>query len=79
MSRATTLNAMAKLAETGMGLVVLPVDQINKKLEQVMAFSPGDGSDLWLLTHPDLRYSGRIKALMDFLADAFGRESRLIS
>jgi DNA-binding transcriptional LysR family regulator len=78
VSRASTLNAMAKQAETGMGLVVLPVDQVDKKLTKLMAFTPGDGSDLWLLTHPDLRFSGRIKALMEFLTNAFTGEKRLI-
>jgi DNA-binding transcriptional LysR family regulator len=75
--RATTLNAMATLAEAGMGLVLLPVDQTDKKLERIMLFEPGAGSDLWLLTHPDLRYTARIKVLMDFLIQALQADVRL--
>ena len=32
---------------------------------------PVPGYDIWLLTHPDLRKTGRIRALLDFLAEAF--------
>ena len=76
-TRATTLNAMATLAEAGLGLVLLPVDQMDKKLERLMLFEPGAGADLWLLTHPDLRYTGRIKVLMDFLMQALQADVRL--
>jgi DNA-binding transcriptional LysR family regulator len=75
--RATSLNAIAKLAETGMGLAVLPVDQSCGNLKILMPFEPGRGSDLWLLTHPDLRNTGRMKVLMDFLMDAFRQDERL--
>lgn len=76
-ARATTLNAIATLAEVGLGLALLPVDQMDKKLERVMLFEPGTGADLWLLTHPDLRYTGRIKVLMDFLLVSLQEDERL--
>ena len=79
MVRATTLNAIASLAQTGLGLALLPVDQCNRNLKNLMSFEPGRGSDLWLLTHPDLRFTGRIKALMEFLMEAFRQDDRLKS
>ncbi len=78
MARATTLNAIASLAQTGMGLALLPVDQHGRNLKLIMPFEVSRDSDLWLLTHPDLRFTGRIKVLMEFLMDAFRSDPRFV-
>ena len=77
MARATTLNAIASMAQTGLGLALLPVDQCSRNLKMLMPFDVSRGSDLWLLTHPDLRFTERIKVLMDFLMEAFKQDARL--
>ena len=34
--------------------------------------------DLWLLTHEDLRRSARIRAFLDFMAEALAQETPLL-
>jgi len=75
--RGSTLNTLAAMAGVGLGLTVLPDDQARSGLLRVMDFAPGTGAGFWLLTHPDLRHTGRVTALMEFLTDAFRREPRL--
>jgi molybdate transport repressor ModE-like protein len=75
--RGSTLNTLSAMAEVGLGLTVLPDDQVKPGLQRLMAFAPGSGAGFWLLTHPDLRHTGRVTALMEFLAAAFAGESRL--
>lgn len=66
--RGSTLNTLSRLAMQGLGITVLPDDQGRPELVRVMEFSPGSGSGLWLLTHPDLRAQARVRALMQHLA-----------
>ncbi len=75
--RGSTLNTLSRMAEAGLGLAVLPDDQVKPSLERIMDFTPGAGGGFWLLTHPDLRHTGRVKALMEFLIEAFRGEPRL--
>jgi len=75
--RASTLIAMSRLAEAGLGVTLLPDDQIKPQLVRLQAFEPGGRFGLWLLTHPDLRHTGRIKALSDVLTDQFRADLRL--
>ncbi|MGB5199189.1 MAG: LysR family transcriptional regulator [Sedimenticolaceae bacterium] len=77
VARGSTLNTLSRMAEAGLGLTVLPHDQVKPTLVHVMAFPPGGASGFWLLTHPDLRHTGRIKVLIDFLAEALRAEPRL--
>ncbi|VAW77071.1 hypothetical protein MNBD_GAMMA13-1121 [hydrothermal vent metagenome] len=35
-------------------------------------------SELWLLSHPDLRRTARVRAFMDFLSEAIDAERALI-
>lgn len=35
-----------------------------------MAIGPEVATDLWLLVHPDLRHSARIRAFMSFVVEA---------
>ena len=76
--RGSTLNTLAAMAEVGLGLTVLPDDQVSPGLLRLMDFAPGSGAGFWLLTHPDLRHTGRVMALMEFLAETFRREPRLV-
>ncbi|BES71816.1 LysR family transcriptional regulator [Marinobacter nanhaiticus D15-8W] len=74
--RGSTLNAIARFAQAGLGLAALPMDQVRQELKPVLALSTTPLSGLWLLTHADLRNVARIRVLMDFLADAFREDPR---
>jgi DNA-binding transcriptional LysR family regulator len=39
---------------------------------------PGLAADLWLLTHPDLRRSARVRVFLDFLAEEIATRRKLI-
>ncbi len=73
-ARCDELIAMAAFAETGQGLAILPDDQQRPEIKKLFTFEPGGTSDLWLLTHPDLRHVERIKLVMQYLAKAFVEE-----
>ncbi|MCP5163353.1 MAG: LysR family transcriptional regulator [Hahellaceae bacterium] len=74
--RASNLMAMSSLAEAGLGVAALPDDQVKPGLKRLCDFEPGLRGGLWLLTHPDLRQTGRIKVVMDFLLEAFRQDER---
>ncbi|TQV71143.1 LysR family transcriptional regulator [Exilibacterium tricleocarpae] len=76
-ARGSTLNTLSSLAEAGLGLALLPNDQQKPSLQKLFPVREIRGSALWLLTHPDLRQTGRLKVLMDFLVDALRQDSRL--
>ncbi|GGX43574.1 LysR family transcriptional regulator [Saccharospirillum salsuginis] len=76
-ARSDDLVAMSWLAQTGHGLALLPDDQQRPELERLMAFPAGKTSNLWLLTHPDLRQVERIRRVMQHLAEAFAGDDRL--
>ena len=70
--RARTVAAMAQALESGLGRGALPcyVGDRNPRLRRLgMPVTP-DGSALWLLRHPDLRDSARIKAVVERLLPA---------
>ncbi len=73
-TRCDELMVMANLAALGHGLAILPNDQAHDGLEKVLAFTPKKSSNLWLLTHPDLRKVKRIKCVMQYLTHAFSSE-----
>ena len=74
-TRCDELTAMASFAEKGHGLAFLPADQKRDTLRELGEFLPGKVSQLWLLTHPDLRHTARIKLVMDCLTDYFRQVS----
>jgi len=72
--RCDELTAMAAFVEAGHGLAVLPDDQQRPELKKLFGIEQGENSDLWLLTHPDLRHVERIKLVMQHLAKSFSEE-----
>ena len=70
-ARCDDLYAMSCFTESGYALSILPDDQARPELLPLFAFPPGQTSNLWLLTHPDLRNVERIRLTMQFLADVF--------
>lgn len=69
--RCDELTAMSNYAEHGFGIAFLPVDQARKGLEKLGSFPPGLTSDLWILSHPDLRNTRRVSVVIEHLAHHF--------
>jgi DNA-binding transcriptional LysR family regulator len=75
--RCDDMVAMAGFAEAGVGLAILPDDQMRKGLVRLFDFEPACSSKLWLLTHPDLRHTERIRLVMEGLAEGFRADAEL--
>ena len=75
--RCSTLNAMSAMAEAGAGIALLPDDQIKPELRRLFVLEPSFVTDIWLLTHPELRRTQRIRLLMDHLFEAFRNDERI--
>ena len=69
VARASDLGSMAALAEAGLGLALLPIDQQAPTLVPLFPVEPQPSSDLWLLTRPDLRHVARFRVFSDFLVE----------
>jgi DNA-binding transcriptional LysR family regulator len=76
-ARASDLQTMAALAEAGIGVALLPGDRYSPRLQRLFELDSRFEAGLWLLTHPDLRHVGRIKAVMDFLSEKLRADPRL--
>jgi DNA-binding transcriptional LysR family regulator len=77
VATANQLNTIAALIAAGLGLGVLPADQHRQGLVRLFAMEPACTSDLWLLSHPDLRHVARIRAVSDHLLEALRADPRL--
>ena len=64
--RVNTLLGMAEAVAAGIGCAMLPCF-IGDRFPGIVrtGLVPGAGAALWLLTHPDLRHSARVRAFMD--------------
>lgn len=74
--KANTFSAMQGAIQAGLGAAILPtfwgdalpgVNRITENLED-------GGSELWILTHEDLRRTARIKAFMDVVGGALASQ-----
>jgi DNA-binding transcriptional LysR family regulator len=73
----STLNGMSALAVAGCGIAVLPDDQIKPTLVRLFDTTPPFVTELWSLTHPELRRTERIRLLVEHLIEAFRGDPRL--
>ena len=73
----STLNAMSAMARAGYAIALLPDDQVDEDLQSLFPLKPNFTSDIWLLTHPELRRVERIRLLMDHLFTAFREDERI--
>jgi len=66
-----TMVGLAEAAAAGVGLALLPcyVGTAVPGLAQLTPPLPDLESELWLITHPDLRNTARVRAFLDFCAD----------
>lgn len=75
--RCDSLLGVRAAAEAGLGLAVLPCylgDAAEGALRRVGKPLQGAAASLWVLTHEDLRRTGRVSAFTRFMAEALGRE-----
>jgi DNA-binding transcriptional LysR family regulator len=79
VARCNTLNAMSSLAEAGYGIALLPDDQQKSSLVRLFPVVPEESTHLWILTHPELRRTERIRLMVKFLFDALQSDARLKS
>ncbi|MBS7704489.1 LysR family transcriptional regulator [Chelatococcus asaccharovorans] len=68
--KVNTVLGLAEAIEAGLGIGHLPCFIADARPSLVRLQSPDKEfeTQLWLLTHPDLRHNARVRALMDFLA-----------
>lgn len=68
--RVNTVLGLAEAIEAGLGVGALPVfiGDAREGLVRLSAPRPDFSAGLWLLTHPDLRRSTRIRVFLDFVA-----------
>jgi len=76
----TNVLIQLEAAKSGMGVAFLPcfLGDAEPSLCRIPESTPIASGSVWILTHPDIRYSMRIKLFMRFLADAIDNHSGLI-
>ncbi|WP_230530672.1 LysR family transcriptional regulator [Microvirga roseola] len=78
--RVNTVLGLAEAVEAGIGIGPLPcfIADEKRNLVRLSEVNPGFSAGLWLLTHPDLRQSARVRAFMDFMAAEIAKQKRWI-
>jgi DNA-binding transcriptional LysR family regulator len=76
--RVDIFNAKAAMLRTGIGVGVLPTFMESKhpELVPVSESIPELAQPVWMLTHPDLRQTARVRAFMQFVGDAIAQRLR---
>ena len=77
--RVDTLAGMADAvaAGLGVGLLLCPLAEQRAGLVRLARPDPALDTQVWVLTHPDLKAVARIRALTDFLFEALSNDARL--
>jgi molybdate transport repressor ModE-like protein len=77
--RSNSMLNQASAARNGLGLAILPcfLGDSDARLQRVTAPLDDLTTELWLLTHPDLQRTARIRALLDLLYDSLHGRSDL--
>ncbi|NVK38759.1 MAG: LysR family transcriptional regulator [Gammaproteobacteria bacterium] len=70
-TRCDELTAMSYFAQQHQGVALLPMDQNRPEIKLVMPLPHLPASQIWLLTHPDLRKTERIRLVMEALTQYF--------
>jgi DNA-binding transcriptional LysR family regulator len=70
--RVDIFNAKAAMLHTGIGVGLLPTFMEDKHPELVAVSEPIPelAQPVWMLTHPDLRHTARVRTFMQFVGDA---------
>jgi DNA-binding transcriptional LysR family regulator len=80
VARADTYTALAHLAAAGLGVTALPcfVGDVRPGLSRVRGVIPELTSELWVLTHADLRTTARVRVLTEHLVATLAAERPLL-
>lgn len=75
-----TVLGLAEAAAAGIGFALLPcfIGSATPNLTRVTPPIADLANGLWLLTHPDLRQTARVRAFMDFAASEIGKQRKAI-
>jgi DNA-binding transcriptional LysR family regulator len=78
--KVNTVLGLAEAVENGIGVGPLPcfIADVRPSLVRLTPPNPDFAAGLWLLTHPDLRQSARVRAFMDFMAAEIAKQRRMI-
>lgn len=76
--RINTVLGLAEAAAAGIGLALLPcfIGAATPGLRRLAPPEQSVEGSLWLLTHPDLRQTARVRAFMDFAGDEIARHRK---
>jgi len=76
--KVNTVLGLAEAVEAGLGIGPLPcfIADAKPSLVRLSDINPDFSAGLWLLTHPDLRQSARVRAFMDFMATEISRQKK---
>ncbi len=68
--------SLTQFAKSGMGIAAIPcfLADVDAKLVKVVEFDEWVASDIWILTHPELRHSPKIRAVLDFMFDTIRKD-----
>lgn len=74
--RVDIFNAVASMLRTGVGVGILPtfMEERHPELVPVSEVIPELSVPVWMLTHPDLRETARVRAFMRFVGDAMAKK-----
>ena len=80
MVRVDIFNATAAMLRTGIGIGLLPtfMEAAHPELVAVSEPIPELAAPIWMLTHPDLRQTARVRAFMQHVGDALAEHLRAI-
>ena len=80
LTRSDSLVGMLECVRQGMGagLLLCPLAQAHAELVRLAEAEPALDTQVWLLSHPDLRKVARIRALSDFLYQRLSVDPRLV-
>jgi DNA-binding transcriptional LysR family regulator len=78
--KVNTVLGLAEAVESGIGVGPLPcfIADARPGLVRLTQPNPEFSAGLWLLTHPDLRQSARVRTFMDFAAGEIARQRKMI-
>ena len=78
--RVDSLTALCHAAIAGMGVAALPcyLGDTMRGLRRVRGPVPEMATELWVLTHEDLKRTARIRALTDWLVERLSRDRDLL-
>lgn len=79
--KVNTVLGLAEAVEQGLGIGHLPcfIGDARSGLVRLGEPNPDFSADLWLLTHPDLRHSPRVRVFLDFLAAEVAKQRKFIA